>query len=128
MTEQNKCKFNKPDGSQCGSWAMQGSEFCFLHNPEIPEEIKKEVQSKGGQGNRIKVFEPLPPVEIKKGRDVILLLESTINEVRAGRMELKVANCIGFLAGHLIKAIESSQIEEKVDAIQRLILEKRIIQ
>jgi len=25
---------------------MKGTEFCYLHNPEIPEDEKKEAQSK----------------------------------------------------------------------------------
>lgn len=122
-----KCRFIKPDGTKCEAWAMSNSEFCYLHNPEISNEEKREIQSRGGQANKIKVLEPLPPIEIKKGEDVIFLLEDTINKVRAGEMDLRVANCIGYLAGHLLRAIETTKLEDRIETIERAILERRII-
>jgi len=120
-----KCRFIKPDGAKCEAWAMSDSEFCYLHNPDISEKEKKEIQSKGGQANKIKVLEPLQPIALKEGEDVILLLEDTINKVRTGEIDLKVANCIGYLAGHLMKAIETAKLEGRVEIIERAILEKR---
>jgi hypothetical protein len=120
-----KCSFIKPDGEKCEAWAMADSEFCYFHNPDISETEKKEIQSKGGQANKIKVLEPLEPITLKEGGDVILLLEDTINKVRTGEIDLKVANCIGYLAGHLMKAIETTKLEGRVEIIERVILEKR---
>lgn len=125
MTEKKRCQFKKPDGTQCEAWAMRNSNYCFLHNPDISEEEKKAIQSKGGQANKIKVSEPLLPIKINQGKDVVLLLEDTINQVRAGEMDLKVANCIGYLAGHLIRAFEVSDLQNKVEMIERLILERK---
>jgi len=123
---ENKCKLYKSDGTKCEAWAMQDSEFCYLHNPEITEEEKKEMQSRGGRANIIKILEPLPPVKLKNGNDVIALLEDTINKVRAGEMDLKVANCIGYLAGHLIKTIDVATLENRVETVEKIILERRI--
>lgn len=120
-----KCRFIKPDGEKCEAWAMSDSDFCYFHNPDISETEKKEIQSKGGQANKIKVLEPLQPIALKQGEDVILLLEDTINKVRTGEIDLKVANCIGYLSGHLMKAIETAKLEGRVEIIERAILEKR---
>jgi len=125
MPDKKQCQFKKSDGTHCGGWSMQDSDFCFLHNPEISEEEKKETQSRGGQANKIQTSEPLPPVKIEQGRDIVLLLESTINKVRAGEMDLKVANCIGFLCGHLIRAFETADLQTKIETIERLILERK---
>lgn len=125
MTEKPRCQFKKPDGTQCEAWAMKSSDFCFLHNPEISEEEKREMQSRGGQANKIKIPEPLPPIKINRGEDIISLLENTINKVRAGEMDLRVANCIGYLAGHLIKAVETAKFEDRIETIERAILGRK---
>ena len=120
-----RCRFIKTDKQKCKAWAMSDSNFCYLHNPDISEAEKKEIQSKGGQANKIKVLKPLLPITIKQGDDVILLLEDTINKVRAGEIDLRVANSIGYLSGHLLKAIEIAKLEDRVEIIERVILEKR---
>jgi len=120
-----KCSFIKPDGERCEAWAMRDSDFCYLHNPDISDKEKKEIQSRGGQANKIRVLEPLEPITLKQGGDVILLLEDTINKVRTGEIDLKVANCIGYLAGHLLKAIENTKLEDRVEIIERAIFKKR---
>ena len=120
-----RCRFIKTDKQKCKAWAMSDSEFCYFHNPDISEAEKKEIQSRGGQANKIKVLKPLLPITIKQGDDVILLLEDTINKVRAGEIDLRVANSIGYLSGHLLKAIEIAKLEGRVEIIERAILEKR---
>ena len=120
-----RCRFIKTDKQKCKAWAMTDNEFCYFHNPDVSEAEKKEIQSRGGQANKIKVLKPLLPITIKQGDDVILLLEDTINKVRAGEIDLRVANSIGYLAGHLLKAIEIAKLEGRVEIIERAILEKR---
>lgn len=120
-----KCRFIKPEGEKCEAWAMANSDFCYFHNPDVSDREKRAIQSRGGQANKIKVLEPLEPMTLKDGGDVILLLEDTINKVRTGKIDLRVANCIGYLAGHLIKSIETAKLEGRVEIIERAILEKR---
>jgi hypothetical protein len=79
---------------------------------------------KGGLAIR-RNYEPLPPVHIENTKNITSLLVSTINDVRAGNIELRVANCIGYLAGHLIKAFEVSTIEERLVEVERVVLERK---
>lgn len=58
-----RCKGIKDDGSQCRSWAMNDSEYCFFHRPE-PEYIRKRTEAgkKGGsRGKYSKVIFDIPP-------------------------------------------------------------------
>lgn len=112
-----KCQFVKSDGDGCRANAMRDSEFCFTHNPATEEERASAV-SRGGSSPR-KVYEPLPEVKIENTNDVVNLLSTTISEVRAGKVELRVANCIGYLSGHLIKAFEISNLEERVRKLEK---------
>lgn len=120
-----KCKAKNKQGKQCGAYAMSGNEYCYLHNPNITDKEKRAVKVKGGQANRAIITKPLPPIEIKAPQDVVGLLANTINQVRAGGLDVRIANCIGVLSGHLIKALEVANIEHRVEMVERVILEKR---
>ena len=117
-----QCKFIKSNGKQCNANAMRDSGFCFTHNPAT-KEAKKEAVTKGGKSPK-KNYNPLLPVKIEDSADVAQLLSKTINEVRAGEIDLRVANCIGYLSGHLIKALEVSDLEKRVEEIEKHIEDK----
>ena len=102
---------------------MKDSEFCFTHNPEASE-AKYQAVVKGGSSPK-KNYSPLAPVVISDSNSVVKLLATTINEVRKGEIDLRVANCIGYLSGHLIKALEVSEIGNRMETIERVILEKK---
>ncbi|MSU44947.1 hypothetical protein EXS45_02095 [Candidatus Nomurabacteria bacterium] len=118
-----QCKFIKQDNNQCEANALKDSELCFTHNPEVSE-AKHQAVVKGGSSPK-KNYNPLPLVEISDAKSVVNLLATTVNEVRQGTIDLRVANCIGYLAGHLIKALEVSEIVSRVETIERIILERK---
>ncbi|KKP37651.1 MAG: hypothetical protein UR28_C0028G0019 [Candidatus Peregrinibacteria bacterium GW2011_GWF2_33_10] len=120
-----KCKFIKIDSSVCSSNAMINSDYCYFHNPEITDEEKNNSQSKGGKNNLIKIQTPLPIIKIQEANDVLILLEDTINRVRSGELDVKIANCIGVLSGQAIKAIEISKLANKMEIIERAIFERK---
>jgi len=104
---------------------MRGSKLCYFHNPHIPDEEKRQARAKGGQSNKIIIQSALPAIPLREVRDVVALLEDTTNRVRSGEVDIKIANTLGFLAGHLIKALELAQLEGRVEEIERVILERR---
>jgi len=112
-----RCKFEKQNLKQCEAWSMTGSDFCFTHNPEMVAK-KKEAVIKGGRSHK-KNYNPLPAFEINGSKSVAELLSQTINEVRMGQIDLRVANCIGYLSGHLIKAIEVSNVQDTLNRIEQ---------
>ena len=118
-----QCKFIKSNGKQCNANAMRNSELCFTHNPET-KEAKKEAVVRGGKSPK-KNYNPLLPVKIEDSSGVVKLLVKTINEVRTGEIDLRVANCLGYLSGHLIKAMEVSDIEKRVEEIEKQLEERR---
>lgn len=123
--ENNKCTHTKDDGTPCGAYAMNGSGYCYLHNPAISDEQKKLTQTRGGEARALTIAEPLPLMSLETPQDAVMLLADTINRVRAGQLDVRIANCIGVLSGHLIKALETAQLKDKVEFIDRIILEKR---
>lgn len=114
-----QCKHKRKGGGQCRAHAMSGGKYCYLHNPDIPEEQKREARARGGQANPIMIKAPLPMIKkLGGGQDVILLLADTINRVRAGKMDIRVANCLGQLSGQLLKAIEIANTERRLDELE----------
>ena len=101
---------------------MRDSQFCFTHNPET-KKAKKEAVIRGGKSPK-RNRNPLLPVELTDSKSVASLLARTINEVRVGEIDLRVANCVGYLAGHLIKALEVSDLEKRIEGIEKTIKER----
>lgn len=122
-----KCIYIKPNGDQCGGNAMTDSHYCYLHNPEISQEEKQLAQTKGGEARTLVVKTALPEIPLNTPSDTITLMADTITKVRAGEMDIRVANCLGFLTDKLLKAFEVARLNDKVEFIERIILEKRTL-
>ena len=120
-----QCSFIKPDGTQCNANAMSGLDYCYTHNPDISNDEKREARQRGGQNRAVAISEPLPPLAIVEPNDAVLLIVDTINRVRAGELDIRVANCLGFLTDKLLKAFEVSKLNDRVEIIERVILEKK---
>ncbi len=112
-----QCKVIKSNNEVCEANAMINSDFCFTHNPQTQQE-KRAAVLKGGLASKRNI-NPLPAFEISDNKSVVGLLAQVINEVREGKIDLKVANCIGYLSGHLIKAMEIAELEERVENIEK---------
>jgi len=120
-----QCKETKTDGTQCNANAMSELDYCYTHNPDISNEDKREAKQRGGQNRAVAISEPLPPLAIAEPTDAVLLIVDTINRVRAGELDIRVANCLGFLTDKLLKAFEVSKLNDRVEIIERVILEKK---
>jgi len=120
-----KCTYKTSD-KQCDARALKNGPYCFFHASGSENEAQRlEAQSRGGKANLVKAQTPLPPMAIGTPQEVVKLLEETINSVRGGELDVRVANCIGVLSGHLLKAMEVSTIATRVEIIERAILERR---
>jgi hypothetical protein len=115
----NDCKYIKQDGEQCQAKAMRESDYCFNHNPDTQIEKHLAVVKGGLASKRVKLG--LEPLSIKTPKDIGILLEDTINGVRSGEIPPNIANTIGYLAGHILKALETSDIDEKVAELEAVI-------
>ena len=58
--------------------------------------------------------------------DVVALISETINQVRKGMIDPRVANSVGYLANVLIKAFEQDELETRIERLEAL-LERRSV-
>lgn len=112
-----RCNYIKKDKKQCSANAMTDSKFCFTHNPAMKEQKRAAVIKGGKMSKKNRSF--LPTVLLSQPKDIVGLLNTTINEVRGGLIELRIANCIGYLSGHLMKAFEISDLEDRVSKLEK---------
>ena len=64
-------------------------------------------------------------MQISEPDDAILLITDTINRVRAGELDIRTANCLGFLADKLLNAFEVAKLKDKIDFVEQVITKKR---
>lgn len=122
--KENQCIYIKEDGEQCNAKPIKGSQYCFSHNPDT--KIEKHLAVVKGGLNSKKVNLNLTPLSIKEAKEVAHLLEDTINGVRSGEIPPNIANTIGYLAGHALKAIELARYADKVESVERVLMERKI--
>ena len=116
-----QCKFIKNWWDKCNANSMNWSQFCYVHNPKISEDKKKLSQAKWWQNRTLKLEHSLPKIDITSTDHVVLLLSDTINRVRSGELDIKTANCLWVLSGHLLKALENAEVKTKMEKLEQLL-------
>lgn len=118
------------DGRQCGAYATTGSTYCFTHDPDRVLQ-RSEARRAGGRAPRGRALasdsgeEQLAAVSVRSTQDVLLLVEATINDLRAGRVDPRVANGIGYLANLSVKVLEQTEIEHRLEALESVLDDDR---
>ena len=102
-----------------------GGGYCFSHNPRTQEALH-EAAIKGGSMLKKNTLD-LPPVGVKTIQDVVLLIEDTVNRVRSGEMPINTANCLGYLGNVALKALQASDLEKRIEALEAIIGERKKI-
>lgn len=121
-----KCKATTQDGRPCDANAGE-SGFCFFHDPDQAD-ANREAKSKGGAAGRPTTLQVVKPWRGNEGdlvilksptsEEVVSLICDTIDEVKTGRIDPKVANAVGYLSGVLLKALEYDALNERLQAIE----------
>ena len=115
-TANGKCQAKTKAGRPCAAPAVRGGIYCALHaDPERAAQLGR----KGGTKSR-RVYEPnewegSPP---QNACDVKNFLAEVIAEIRAGRMDPKLGTTLGYLGTSLLKAIETSDIEVRLEKLE----------
>ena len=115
-----RCKYIKENGERCKANAMENG-YCYLHNPDIPEEEKQLARVKGGENNAVLIGELMEERKVRTSEDIVILMESVINKVKQGVLDIRVANTIGYLAGVTQKAVKEVEVEDRLKRIEELV-------
>jgi hypothetical protein len=119
------CAKTKSNGQRCQAMAMQDSRYCFFHN-SATQKARKAAQRRGGQASGPTVLPAdAADVPLHSGKDVAVFLAETINQVRKGQLSPKIGSSVGYLAGLLMKALETSDIEERLARVEQALQKRR---
>jgi len=85
------------------------------------------ARQKGGYARKSPTLpKNIPEFELKVAEDVVRLLSITINQVRRGEIDPRVANAVGYLSGIILKAKEQGDIEKRLKQIEEIVFNKGI--
>ena len=124
--QKKRCIFVKENGSQCGSYAMKESEFCYFHNPGVEAE-RIETKRNGGKQKILVVNDSIPCklIKLENPKQVTKFYSKLINEVMSGQMDLRIATGISYKLNGILKAKELSEFEQRLEDIENKILENQ---
>ncbi len=106
----NQCKFIKINDEQCKTAPIKGEEFCFFHSEKYKAK-RKEAVMKGGNSLK-RNYGSSEEIKLENANDILKLIEKTADELRANKMNTKMANAVNLLANTAIKAIELRYYED----------------
>lgn len=110
------CQFTKDNGDSCKAKTVKDSPFCVFHNPEYQE--TRRIAARNGGLNSRKNSLDLPQRTIRTPNDVVLVLEETLNYLRAGNIHPNYSNAIFIGCNVLLKALEQSEVMQRIEAIE----------
>jgi len=111
-----QCQKKKRDGKRCRAPALAGKKYCALH----AEPGRAAALGRKG-GCRRTVCSPDSLKEFvapQSAADLRDLLAEAIIEIRAGKLDPKVGNPLGYLGTSLLRALEASDTERRLDALE----------
>jgi hypothetical protein len=125
QTAKKSCAAAKGDGTACGAAALPGSQFCFFHDP-AKAAARRQAQSAGGSANKMATLPAdAPDVKVEDGADVVKLLGATINQVRRGEIDPRVANAVGYLSNIVLTATGQRELESRIAELESLVKSRR---
>lgn len=120
-----KCKYTKSNGMQCGANAMNNCNVCFRHDTHSKTKARK-ASKKGGHANR-QYLHLGDSTSIKTPKDIQNLMEMAINSLWTGKMPAgNPAGALGYLAKIFLEAYEKSELEIRLEAIEKRLEQSHI--
>jgi hypothetical protein len=115
-----KCAFRKKNGEHCAADAQTGKSLCVFHDPAQVSQGRRARRAGGIARSRTAVVLPAdtPDYSLSDPTEVAALLAASINQLRRGQIDPRVANGIGYLTSILLRALEQGPIEERLAKIE----------
>lgn len=111
-----KCSFIKSDGINCRANATK-SGLCFRHDPNN-KEVGSIASSRGGENRRLQGNYG-EAVQISTPSDAKRFLGLVVSKVWTGEVPVQVGSSMGFLIRCWLDTHEASEVEGKVEELER---------
>ena len=115
----NRCTFRKTDGTICNANAQLATDVCVFHDPTKAEDGQRARRAGGLARSKPAVLPvDVPDARLGTCKDVANLLGESINQIRRGELDPRLANTVGYLSGILLRALEQGVVEERLAKIE----------
>jgi hypothetical protein len=116
----NKCEFRKKDGRRCGANAQVASGLCVFHDPARAADGRRARTAGGIHRSRPAVVLPVdtPDHPLGNTKEVSAFLSDSINQLRRGQLDPRVATGLVYLTNILLRALEQGPLEERMAKIE----------
>jgi hypothetical protein len=123
MSSDSRCKGKTKKGRACRAAATEGG-LCFFHaNPNKTSELGRI----GGRKNRhAKTDAPDPLPKLETAMAVRTAVSRLIEDVYAGKLNPKIASGLAPLLNLQLRAIESSDLEDRLTKLEGLLADGRL--
>ena len=115
-----RCQFRKKNGARCAADAQTGKDVCVFHDPSRVEDGRRARRAGGINSRRAAAVLPpdTPDLRLEAASDVSTLIAESINQLRRGQLDPRVANAIGYLASVQLRSLEQSRLEERIGKLE----------
>jgi hypothetical protein len=92
----------------------------------MQEAERRAARAEGGRRSRPAAA--LPPdtadLPLKTVGDVTVALAATVNQVRRGELDARIANAVGYLTSVLLKALQGDVLERRLEALEAVLRQR----
>ena len=115
-----KCKARKKSGAECAADAQVGKDVCIFHDAAKAADGERARRAGGLSRSRRNSVLPAgtPDSPLQDTIEVAAFLAESINQVRPGELDPRVANSVGYLASVLLRALEQGPLEERMARLE----------
>lgn len=127
MSDQ-RCQVEKTNGEQCKNPALPGRAWCRFHSPNVDDIAKRIEDSRRGGLTKAWAGMPslaplaeaagVPDLDLTTPAGLRGFLAATLRQLAGLPFDVKVANSIAQLAGAARSIIETSDLDERLAALE----------
>jgi len=119
----SKCTFRKKNGSHCSANAQASNGLCVFHDPNKASEGHRARRAGGITRSRPPAVLPTdtPDHPLGNPKQVSDLLADSVNRLRRGQLDPRVANAMGYLSSVLLRALEQGPMEERLAYVEAIL-------
>ena len=114
-----RCKARTKSGERCQSYAIEGSDYCVAHAPELAEH-RREWRRKGGRRGRNK--DAIQEARwLHTAEEVAEFVPTIIRELEAGNIDANTANSIRGFCKLQLQALKLTALEKRIAAVEQML-------
>ena len=117
-----KCESLKKNGDRCGANAQTGKSVCIFHDPAREADGCRARRAGGLRRSRTLAVLPsaTPDHPLGNAKEVSSFLADSLNQLRRGELDPRVANAMGYVGSVLMRGLEHASVKPSVGGASQL--------